>query len=74
MTNDKPSSDLSATASGICSPPAARRAGARRAGALGIGLLTGGIAREELQQACPYGVYRDPADLLRHLHWIAGRA
>jgi HAD superfamily hydrolase (TIGR01509 family) len=40
---------------------------ARRAGALGIGLLSGGYGREELQEAGPYRVYDDPAGLLAHL-------
>jgi HAD superfamily hydrolase (TIGR01509 family) len=39
---------------------------ARRAGALGIGLLSGGYGREELERAGAYSVYADPADLLRH--------
>jgi phosphoglycolate phosphatase-like HAD superfamily hydrolase len=37
---------------------------ARRAGALGIGLLSGGYGREELERAGAYRVYSDPADLL----------
>ena len=37
---------------------------ARRAGALGIGLLSGGYGREELERAGAYRVYADPADLL----------
>ena len=37
---------------------------ARRARALGIGLLSGGYGREELEQAGAYRVYADPADLL----------
>ncbi len=40
---------------------------ARRAGALGIGLLSGGYGREELESAGAYRVYEDPADLQRHL-------
>jgi HAD superfamily hydrolase (TIGR01509 family) len=40
---------------------------ARRAGALGVGLLSGGYGREELERAGAYRVYNDPADLLRHL-------
>jgi HAD superfamily hydrolase (TIGR01549 family) len=47
---------------------------ARRAGALGIGLLSGGIAADELQRACPYRVYKDPADLLRHIDQVGVRA
>jgi HAD superfamily hydrolase (TIGR01509 family) len=37
---------------------------ARRAGALGIGLLSGGYGREELERAGAYRVYADPAELL----------
>ena len=40
---------------------------ARRARALGIGLLSGGYGREELERAGAYRVYEDPLDLLRHL-------
>ena len=40
---------------------------ARRAGSLGIGLLSGGYGKQELQEAAPYRVYYDPADLLEHL-------
>jgi HAD superfamily hydrolase (TIGR01509 family) len=40
---------------------------ARRAGCLGIGLLSGGYGKEELQQVGAYRVYQDPADLLVHL-------
>ena len=40
---------------------------AQRARALGIGVLSGGYGREELQQAGAYRVYEDPADLDRHL-------
>ena len=47
---------------------------ARRAGALGIGLLGGGIAADELQRACPYRIYDDPADLLRHIDQVGIRA
>ena len=36
---------------------------ARRAGALGIGVLSGGYGREELERAGAYRVYADPADL-----------
>jgi HAD superfamily hydrolase (TIGR01509 family) len=39
---------------------------ARRAGGLGVGLLTGGYAREELERASALRVYDDPADLLAH--------
>src|SRR5690242_20569996 len=37
---------------------------ARRAGAVGVGLLSGGYGREELERAGAYRVYADPADLL----------
>jgi HAD superfamily hydrolase (TIGR01509 family) len=37
---------------------------ARRAGALGIGLMSGGYGREELERAGAYRVYADPAELL----------
>ena len=37
---------------------------ARRAGALGVGLLSGGYGREELERAGAYRVYNDPAELL----------
>ena len=37
---------------------------ARRAGAIGVGLMSGGYGREELERAGAYRVYADPADLL----------
>jgi HAD superfamily hydrolase (TIGR01509 family) len=40
---------------------------ARRAGALGIGLLSGGYGREELERAGAYRVYADPAEMLARL-------
>lgn len=40
---------------------------ARRAGALGIGLMSGGYGREELERAGAYRVYADPADMLARL-------
>jgi HAD superfamily hydrolase (TIGR01509 family) len=46
---------------------------ARRAGALGVGLLSGGYGREELERAGAYRVYEDPADLLRHLDEVGVR-
>jgi HAD superfamily hydrolase (TIGR01549 family) len=46
---------------------------ARRARALGIGLLSGGYGREELERAGAYRVYQDPADLLRHLDEVGVR-
>jgi HAD superfamily hydrolase (TIGR01549 family) len=46
---------------------------ARRARSLGIGLLSGGYGREELERAAAYRVYEDPADLLKHLDEVGGR-
>jgi phosphoglycolate phosphatase-like HAD superfamily hydrolase len=46
---------------------------ARRAGALGVGLLSGGYGREELERAGAYRVYVDPADLLLHLDEVGIR-
>jgi HAD superfamily hydrolase (TIGR01509 family) len=47
---------------------------AQRAGALGIGLLSGGYGREELESAGAYRVYEDPRDLLRHFDELGIRA
>ena len=47
---------------------------ARRARALGVGLLSGGYGREELESAGAYRVYQDPAELLRHLDEVGVRA
>ena len=46
---------------------------ARRARALGIGLLSGGSARDELERAGAYRVFDDPSDLLRHIDEVGGR-
>jgi HAD superfamily hydrolase (TIGR01549 family) len=46
---------------------------ARRARALGIGLLSGGYGRAELEVAGAYQVYDDPADLLRRLDEVGVR-
>ena len=40
---------------------------AQRAHALGIGVLSGGYGREELETAGAYRSYEDPLDLLEHL-------
>jgi len=40
---------------------------AQRARAFGVGLLSGGYGREELERAGAFRVYEDPADLDRHL-------
>jgi HAD superfamily hydrolase (TIGR01509 family) len=46
---------------------------ARRAFGLGVGLLSGGYGREELERAGAYRVYQDPAELLRHLDEVGVR-
>jgi HAD superfamily hydrolase (TIGR01509 family) len=46
---------------------------ARRAPALGVGVLSGGYGREELERAGAYRVYQDPADLLDHLDEVGVR-
>lgn len=46
---------------------------AARCGALGIGLLSGGYGREELERAGALRVYDDPKDMLDHLDEIAPR-
>src|SRR5271165_1524278 len=46
---------------------------AQRAGALGVGLLSGGYGRAELQAAGAYRVYADPADMLQHLEEVGVR-
>jgi HAD superfamily hydrolase (TIGR01509 family) len=46
---------------------------ARRARALGVGLLSGGYGREELERASAYRVYEDPADLLKHIDEVGLR-
>ena len=47
---------------------------ARRARGFGVGLLSGGYGQDELERAGAIRVYEDPADLLRHLDEIGGRA
>jgi HAD superfamily hydrolase (TIGR01509 family) len=47
---------------------------ARRAPALGVGLLSGGYGRDELERTGAYRVYQDPADLLRHLDEVGVRS
>ena len=46
---------------------------ARRCHAFGIGLLSGGYGREELERGGAAIVYADPADLLRHIDEVGGR-
>ncbi|HEX9031803.1 MAG TPA: HAD family hydrolase [Streptosporangiaceae bacterium] len=46
---------------------------ARRAGALGLGLLSGGYGRDELERAGAYRVYADPAELLARADEVGAR-
>jgi HAD superfamily hydrolase (TIGR01509 family) len=46
---------------------------ARRARALGVGVLSGGYGREELERAGAYRVYDDPRDLMKHLDEVGLR-
>jgi phosphoglycolate phosphatase-like HAD superfamily hydrolase len=46
---------------------------ARRAGSLGLGVLTGGYGRDELERAGAYRVYEDIADLFEHLDEVGLR-
>ena len=46
---------------------------AQRAGALGIGLLSGGYGREELERSGAYRVYADPAEMLSRLEEVGVR-
>jgi HAD superfamily hydrolase (TIGR01509 family) len=46
---------------------------ARRASALGVGLLSGGYGKDELEKAGAYRVYQDPADMLQHLDEVGVR-
>jgi HAD superfamily hydrolase (TIGR01509 family) len=46
---------------------------AQRARALGVGLLSGGYGKEELERAGAYRVYEDPRDLLVHLDEVGVR-
>ena len=47
---------------------------ATRATGIGVGLLSGGYGREELERAGAYRVYEDPADLLAHLDELGIRS
>lgn len=47
---------------------------AQRARALGVGVLTGGYGKEELERAGAYRVYQDPSDMLRRLDEIGVRS
>jgi HAD superfamily hydrolase (TIGR01509 family) len=46
---------------------------AQRAGSLGVGVLSGGYGRGELESAGAYRVYDDPADMLAHLEEVGVR-
>jgi phosphoglycolate phosphatase-like HAD superfamily hydrolase len=46
---------------------------ATRGRCLGIGLMSSGYGREELERAGAYRVFEDPADLLTHLDEVGGR-
>jgi HAD superfamily hydrolase (TIGR01509 family) len=46
---------------------------ARRAGALGVGLMSGGYGREELERAGAYRVYADPAEMLARVDELGVR-
>jgi HAD superfamily hydrolase (TIGR01549 family) len=46
---------------------------ALRCGALGIGLLSGGYGKDELERAGAMRVFADPADILEHLDELAPR-
>ncbi len=47
---------------------------ARRAGALGVGLMSGGYGREELERAGAYQVYADPAEMLDRIDELGVRS
>jgi HAD superfamily hydrolase (TIGR01509 family) len=44
-----------------------------RCGALGVGLLSGGYGRDELERSGALRVYEDPADLHAHIDEVASR-
>ena len=46
---------------------------ARRAGCLGVGVLSGGYGKEELERVGAYRVYQDAADMLAHLDEVGVR-
>ena len=46
---------------------------AQRAGSLGVGLLSGGYGREELEAAGAYRVYADPAEMLARVDELGVR-
>jgi HAD superfamily hydrolase (TIGR01549 family) len=46
---------------------------AQRARALGIGVLSGGYGRDELERSGAFRVFEDPADLLHHVDELGAR-
>src|SRR5580704_4453531 len=46
---------------------------ARRAGTLGVGLMSGGYGREELERAGAYRVYADPGEMLARIDEVGVR-
>jgi HAD superfamily hydrolase (TIGR01549 family) len=46
---------------------------AQRARSLGVGLLSGGYGRDELERAGACRIYEDPADLLKHIDEVGAR-
>lgn len=46
---------------------------ARRAGCLGVGVLSGGYGKDELERVGAYRVYQDAADMLAHLDEVGVR-
>ena len=79
----KPDPDLFLAAAAAAGSGSAARDGGRRqrvgpaGGAagrgLGVGLLSGGYGREELERAGAFRVYSDPADLLTRLDELGVR-
>jgi len=43
---------------------------AGRKSALGVGVMSGGYGREELERAGAFRVYSDPAELLMHIEQL----
>ena len=50
-----------------------RRSDREEVGALGVGLLSGGYGREELERAGAYRVYADPAEMLTRIDELGVR-
>ena len=79
----KPDPDLFLAAAGRLAVPVERSTvvgdsvwdllAAQRARALGVGLLSGGYSRDELERAGAYRVYDDPSDLLNHIDEVGAR-